>query len=306
MIRTVAVAPPTSFEFTDISTVRDDYRESGSSISGDSDVATSESSEMFMSALATMRASVGRQPDDKSISDGAELMSQCSVHAALGQYTQLRHILQRGGDPNELDLDGDRRPLHWAAARAHSKCVELLLSYGADLTSGDAAGTTPIELAERFGHDRVAFLLRHGEAIDDPKRVNEGMRPGLSLQAALGHHDQLKHMLHRFSACLDEIDDDGDRTALHWAAARGHVRVAQLLIKAGADLHVRDAAGRTPVELALTLRQADTYHLLLGVEEESRLRAVRNDGPSGFTSLQQSRMTLQGLMPSRRPQSARF
>ena len=80
------------------------------------------------------------------------------------------------------------------------------------------------------------------------------------------------------------------------------MRVAQLLIKAGADLHVRDAAGRTPVELALTLRQADTYHLLLGVEEEARLRAVRNDGPSGFTS----RMTLQGLMPSRRPQSARF
>ncbi len=40
------------------------------------------------------------------------------------------------------------------------------------------------------------------------------------------------------------------KTPLHYAAARGHVRVVQVLIEARADLSCKDLAGHTPAEVA--------------------------------------------------------
>ena len=112
-------------------------------------------------------------------------MSQLSVHAALGQITQLRQMLKGSDDmrrANGLDEDRDRRPLHWAAARGHPRCVELLLQYGADPNLPDASGATALELAERNGFTNCAFLLKHGAPVADPKRIEcEGQLslPGL-------------------------------------------------------------------------------------------------------------------------------
>jgi hypothetical protein len=40
------------------------------------------------------------------------------------------------------------------------------------------------------------------------------------------------------------------RTALHWAAKRGHERVARALLQYGADATVKDAKGHAPVDVA--------------------------------------------------------
>jgi hypothetical protein len=41
----------------------------------------------------------------------------------------------------------------------------------------------------------------------------------------------------------------GDNTALHWAAMRGHVEVVRALLAGGADRSVTNKQGLTPVEL---------------------------------------------------------
>lgn len=174
------------------------------------------------------------------------MMSQMSVHAALGQCPQLKASLEAHREPNLLDPDSDRRPLHWAAARGHPRCIELLLEHGADPELPDKAGNTALSLAERCGNETCAFLLRHGPPIEDPKRITHHSALGAaSLQAALGHAMQLKHYLYLSTATPNARDRDGDRTPLHWAAARGHLRCAQLLIKKGADLDATDADGHT-------------------------------------------------------------
>ena len=266
---------------------------------------TSDSSEMFVAALATMRAEAGSHPDDKNISDGAETMTHLSVHAALGQVTLLRQLLTReSSNPNEVDRDRDRCPLHWAAARGQTRCVALLLDFNADPSQPDASGATPMQLAERYGHETTAFFLRHGHPVEDTKRVGEGVLTPPSLHAALDQPDRLKHILTRVSADPNERDSDSDRTPLHWASARGHTRCAQLLLEANADLHARDAAGRTPIELALSLRHPETYHLLTAVEEEYRLRLSTD--PRLVTALRiPSQNRFPNIYSARRPKSVR-
>lgn len=42
----------------------------------------------------------------------------------------------------------------------------------------------------------------------------------------------------------------GDNTALHWAAMRGHVEIVKLLLSYGADRTAQNAQGRTAMDLA--------------------------------------------------------
>ncbi len=50
--------------------------------------------------------------------------------------------------------------------------------------------------------------------------------------------------------CMALSDDEKKWTALHAAAANGHLSVAQLLAVYGASVHARTAFGRTPLFLA--------------------------------------------------------
>ena len=55
-------------------------------------------------------------------------------------------------------------------------------------------------------------------------------------------------------------------TALHLSAKRGHVMTVELLVGAGAKLHVRDKGGLTPQRAAEVERQDDTVGVLSRVK----------------------------------------
>jgi ankyrin repeat protein len=52
------------------------------------------------------------------------------------------------------------------------------------------------------------------------------------------------------------------RTPLHWAAARGHKEVAELLIVKGSDVNAKDDDGKTPVDWAILNDHPETIDLL--------------------------------------------
>ena len=83
-----------------------------------------------------------------------------SVNAGTNQLGALR-VQLRTNDPNVRDPDGDRVPLHWAAARGHTKCAMALLRAGADPQQIErSSGLTCSELADERGHTELAITLR--------------------------------------------------------------------------------------------------------------------------------------------------
>lgn len=51
-------------------------------------------------------------------------------------------------------------------------------------------------------------------------------------------------------------------TALHWAAQHGHHRVAEMLLKHGADAHALSKFDKTPFDIAVDIQNADLILML--------------------------------------------
>jgi ankyrin repeat protein len=59
-------------------------------------------------------------------------------------------------------------------------------------------------------------------------------------------------------------------TALHAAARRGHVEIAQALLESGAAVDARDRKGHTPLQRAINCRKNGVSQLLLETGDPSR------------------------------------
>src|SRR5262249_47905233 len=122
--------------------------------------------------------------------------------------------------------------LHSAAAAGNLDLVELLLGLGADPNVEDDGGHTPLysvgnECQAPGGGDVVRALVRSGAQVD----ACEGAK-----------------------RC----------TALHMAARRGNIEVAQALLDCGAAIDARDTAGVTPLQRAINCRKPEVAALLRG------------------------------------------
>lgn len=74
---------------------------------------------------------------------------------------EMVDVLLKGGARIDFrDENEGRTPLHTAALEGYTDVVERLLNRGAYLESRDNSNGTPLAYATRYGHDRIARLLR--------------------------------------------------------------------------------------------------------------------------------------------------
>ncbi|CAM9146667.1 unnamed protein product, partial [Laminaria digitata] len=133
-----------------------------------------------------------------------------------------------------------RTPLHWAAEQGRCNVVLALLGARACFNPLSKRKATPIMLAALEGHVEVVRLL------------SRYYRGGKSKCGPLSRHRR-------------DIRRSGS-TALHYAAAGGHVSVVKILLGAGFDRGILDAVGLTPAEVSARQSHstsAATTHLLL-------------------------------------------
>lgn len=133
------------------------------------------------------------------------------------QISELQSLLAIGANPNIRDADSGLTPLLMAARQALEQVAKILLDAGADpYVYGRCSGNTVLHHACQGGSAEVTQLLVDAGALVNAVAVTEGRE-----------------------------------TPLHIALRLGHLACAEVLILAGADLHLSNGAGQTSLQIAV-------------------------------------------------------
>jgi len=183
-----------------------------------------------------------------------------SRKAAMLAYVQER-ITE---DPALLqERYAGRTLLHQASAQGNLAMVELFLRLGADVHAKDGGSHPPLySVANECGGPEGAAVVR---AL---------VQSGADVNAS----DGVKHC-----------------TALHMAARRGHVEIAEALLDCGAEIDARDSLGETPLRRSVNCNKIQVADLLL-----RRKANPHSIGSKGLTPLLAARSTaMKQLLRSR-------
>lgn len=150
---------------------------------------------------------------------GRSGITPISAAAYTGNVDLVALLLAKGADPRAIDATG-KAALVYAAGRAFSPVVRLLLDHGVDVN-------------QRYGNDLTALMWAAGHT-DEAGAAD--VKETIELLVARG-------------ARLDDVDDRG-RTALMTAAELGHTTALEALLKARADVSLKDKSGKTAADLA--------------------------------------------------------
>ena len=138
--------------------------------------------------------------------------------------------------------------------------IDRLLELGVERDRKDRWGATPIERMSRLGprgQPLVQHMLKRGAAIAPQDYASMGDKNTLAALIAADpaiaksdavmmgavdfeHHDLVAWLLEQGANVNARTDWGSRHTALHSAAWNGDLRMAKLLVEAGADIHARD------------------------------------------------------------------
>lgn len=172
------------------------------------------------------------------------------AEAQLGEWYEVKRLLDRGDAPTEADADGVTA-LHLAARDGKSMVANWLLEAGASCDARDASGRTAIAYAAAAAQPQLVSLLLASPYCTNAD-VNERDRTGATLlhrAASVGAHGMARQLL-RHPRCDPNLIDIYGTSPLHKAVAFGHEQVVLVLL-ADARTQVRRAlpAHRDPVSV---------------------------------------------------------
>ncbi|XP_063817725.1 poly [ADP-ribose] polymerase tankyrase-2 isoform X1 [Pseudophryne corroboree] len=205
--------------------------------------------------------------------------------AGFGRKDVVEHLLQSGANVHARD-DGGLIPLHNACSFGHAEVVNLLLRHGADPNSRDNWNYTPLHEAAIKGKiDVCIVLLQHGA---DPTIRNTDSRTALDLSdpsakavltgeykkdellesARSGNEEKMMGLLTPLN--VNSHASDGRKlqwkvrsTPLHLAAGYNRVKIVQLLLQHGADVHAKDKGDLVPLHNACSYGHYEVTELLV-------------------------------------------
>lgn len=215
-----------------------------------------------------------------------DAVGRTQLAMALADPRQRNHVFvsaARGGrasdvaalisaDPDLIERKG------WLAAfdAAHTGrlgVMQVLLDHGLDPKTSAPTGVTILDAAIRSGHQDIADLLasrgaRPSDRADVLARLEthaeDGSPEGAAfLDAAMrGDAIEVRRALARNPTFVAQVLRGSQQSALHLAAAYGHVEVVKELLTSGADVNAQTALEQTPMVDARGSGFRDIWELL--------------------------------------------
>eukprot|EP00057_Strongylocentrotus_purpuratus_P030575 XP_782071.2 PREDICTED: ankyrin repeat domain-containing protein 42 [Strongylocentrotus purpuratus] len=205
--------------------------------------------------------------------EGKNITTWTATHIAAfhGRLGCLQLLLKWGARTDEADGNGNI-PAHLAAQEGHLPCLKFLVSSGATISDTLGArndnGDTPKTLASQYYKQHCVDYINAVEWERDHPEDQENLAFPAHMSAASGDLGHLRLLIEQGVVNINEKDDKGS-TPAHRAAGNGKLECLQWLVEMGANIHVQNSAGETPMDVAHRFAQLACVKLLKGDDSDS-------------------------------------
>jgi len=186
--------------------------------------------------------------------------------AASGDLDSVRAILRLYPEKAYLHYEiNGLRPVHMAAWNGEIEVVEFFLGYDAEL--GEGKFGTPLHWAAGAG-----------ETVLVERLLDKGLDPNArACNDVFELTREVRDLVVVRYNCWEEASPGW--TPLHWAADRGRLDTARLLLEKGAEVDAREDRGTTPLLSALWRGHLPLVELLLEAGADVNARASDGEVP---------------------------
>ncbi|KAL9118605.1 MAG: hypothetical protein Q9187_004848 [Circinaria calcarea] len=210
-----------------------------------------------------------------AITSGRTEVCQLLLHAGADPYLENYQSILSRSVINESDAFG-RTALWWAARRADSSKISLLLKYGADANIQSSTGEMPLMTAIYTRNQTcIRLLLDAGSEIH--YRDPQGWA-SLHLSCYYGSDIDIVEALLRGVGDIDDRLSSGYNTSLMLAAQGNHIHIVKYLISRGAKLNATDIDGESSLHVALSGNCLEVLRFLLQHKASHCLKTKAGEG----------------------------
>ena len=198
--------------------------------------------------------------------------------AQKGLLDNMKILLANGANANYRNPATGISALSAAAAEGNSAAIRMLVRTGkADVNISDLSGRTPIFYAvEQNQEDALRTLLSLGADVN--AQDNNGV--SVLMRASAKNRQDCVNILLRQKGIDPNLKDFQDRTALIYSVYADELAPTQALLKAGADLNVRDSLQNTPLMSAIKAK--NDRAAMFFIQQGAELTAVNASGENAF------------------------
>jgi ankyrin repeat protein len=253
------------------------------------------------SMIDTMSIVPGKPSEPHASRYGSEgsVLRALRVEAVLAEWNagffEPRGLKLLALSSEDLPSDGDDTPLHKAISRRRTSEVRLLLDHGSQMIEArNRKGETPLYRAVGQRDTSMVELLLERGADPDARPPHKHS----CIYAAVKGDDTttVSMLLGTKRIGLDEITENGE-TALYRAVTHFQRRITQLLLDAGASVHVRPTGKSSLLEVAVCQHESDLFKTILEKGADANERNRNGDTPLSLFLSHGRSMSTSNLAP---------
>jgi ankyrin repeat protein len=236
-------------------------------------------------SIVNILLAAGANPNLLSDDDGLGTGMTALMLAAGSFFASNRqHVMQlliAGGAEIDQRGAGGKTAIFYAAlaGSGYADCVEASIAAGADLDLRDDRGHTILTaVAAAENYQMLNLLIQAGASTVGLESIQ------LIQAATAGNVEQVQSLL------ATKVNLDLDRgAAIGNASAAGHTKIVELLIRAGANVNLRDKLGFAPISSAAYAGYGEIVQLLIAAGADIQAPAI---GSQRYSALEYAQMGL--------------